>query len=154
RSFHGPESPLFEEIFVAYRCQDMKAADAAVEKLARQFPNSPLLPAARAFAAELLVAGKNAPPERRSHHSQADAINAYRVIVRDYPETPNALRALWRIGDLYALMDNRPEAQAAYERVLAVTQTGYDAERALLGIAVNFIAWDHVEEGEESLEIL
>ena len=154
RSFHGPESPLFEEIFVAYRCQDLKAADAAVAKLAKQFPNSPLLPAGRAFAAELLVAGKNAPPERRSHHSQADAINAYRVIARDYPETPNAIRAMWRIGDLYALMDNRPEAQAAYERVLAVTQTGYDAERALLGVAVNFIAWGHVEEGEESLEIL
>jgi TolA-binding protein len=154
RSFHGPESPLFEEVFVAYRCREAGKVDAALAKLSRDFPKSPLLAAALAIAAEMLVAGNNVPAEQRRDHSQMDAINAYRALIRDFPDSPNAHRAQWRIADLYALMEGRPEAQAAYEHVLARLEGGYDHDRALLGMAVNAIAWGRAKEGETALDSL
>lgn len=161
--FHqGPDLPLFEQVLGAYRCQDSGAAEAGMRALAQQFPASPLLPAARAFLAELVAAGRPSPAEPRNQPSQAplhlqgllDAIEAYRTVIRDFPESPNAVRAQWRIGDLFAQMGTRAEARAAYERVLSAVTSGYDADRALLGMAVNDAAWGRGRDAEQGFALL
>jgi tetratricopeptide (TPR) repeat protein len=154
RPLRGPDGLLLEEIAAAYRCQNLVTAEVALRKLAQHHAQSPLIPAALAFVAELKIAGQRDTPERRSHHSQMEAIEAYRLLIRDFPESPNAARARWRIGDLYGLMGSRPEARAAYEQAISANQHGFDADRASLGIARNFIALGRPREAVYTLSLL
>ncbi|TAJ08735.1 MAG: tetratricopeptide repeat protein [Nitrospirae bacterium] len=144
----GPTSPLFVQGLMAYTRQAWPEAEASFHQLLAQEPESPLADTTQAFLAELFVAGP--PTEQRG---QA-AIDAYRRIIRDFPQTSNAERAYWRIGDLYAGMDMRVEAQAAYEQGAAALSVGADADRAWLGLAATYGAEQRWPEAERILKRL
>ena len=133
---------------MAYTRQAWPEAEASFRQLLAQDPNSRLTDTAQAFLAELLVAGP--PVEQRG---QA-AIDAYRRIIRDFPQTSNAGRAYWRIGDLYVGMAMRVEAQAAYEQGAATLPEGADADRAWLGLAATYAAEQRWPEAERILRRL
>lgn len=130
----GPAASLFEQGLAAYARQAWPEAEASFRQILTQGSDGPLQEAAQAFMAELLVVAS--PAEQRGQ----TAIDAYRRIIRDFPETPNARRAYWRLGDLYAEKNMRVEAQAAYEQGAAALPAGADADRAWLGLAATYVA--------------
>nr|MBI3612539.1 tetratricopeptide repeat protein [Nitrospirota bacterium] len=138
----GPTTPLLVQGLLAYTRRAWSEAEASFRQLLVQDPNSPLADTTQAFLAELYVSG---PPTE--HRGQA-AIEAYRRIIRDFPQTSNAERAYWRIGDLYAGMDMRVEAQAAYEQGAAALPAGADLDRAWLGLATTYAAEQRWPEAE------
>ena len=83
----------------------------------------------QAFQAESAL--KSGNPEIRP----AEIIEQYRALMRDAPQSTNAKRAAWRIGDIYRTQGWYQEAQVAYQHALGLSdQDSYDANRALLGL--------------------
>lgn len=144
----GPGAASFMEGVEAYGRRDFKTARTAFRTIVEQHAGSPLVGPARAFLAELVAADK------ANARNRMPAIEAYRAVLRDFPRTPNAARAQWRVGDLYAEMGLRIEAQATYEHGLNDFLTGADADRALLGLAVNFTGWNKWREAEHRFQNL
>ncbi|MEW6542347.1 MAG: tetratricopeptide repeat protein [Nitrospirota bacterium] len=143
----GPGAGLFEQGVAASRRKDFRSAEQAFRALLQQHPTSPLAVPARAFLADLLVAG------RVTNRRRLEAIETYRALIRDVPHSPNAARAYWRMGDLLADLGMRVEAQGTYQLGMDST-SGADADRALLGLAVNFRAWGKLKEAEQAFQRL
>lgn len=140
----GPDAKQFDELLAAVAQHDYEVASAGLDAFATLNPDSAFLPAVLALRADTMVLRD--PTNRK----RADAINQYRILMRDYPKTANAVRAAWRIGDLYGAMGWLEEAKAAYEQVVSTTPPSYDADRALLGLAMTWGAmgkWSEAERG-------
>ena len=97
-----PEPQLTEaaELHVAHALSffdrgEWDAATQAFRQAAEQFSGSTVVPMVRAFLAEI-VSHKEQTTQRR-----LDAVQAYVELIRDFPDSANARRARWRIGDLY-----------------------------------------------------
>ncbi|MDE3018328.1 MAG: tetratricopeptide repeat protein [Nitrospirota bacterium] len=148
RSPDGPVNSLFVQGLVAYARKAWPEAEASFRQLLEQNPDGPFPDEARAFLAELLVLG-----DSTAQRGQA-AIDAYRRIIRDFPQTSNAERAYWRVGDLYVGLNMWVEAQAAYEQGAAVISAGADADRAWLGLAATYAAERRWPEAERILKRL
>lgn len=110
------------------------AAGQAFRQVAEQFPGPAVLPMVRAFLAEI--------PSRKEQTAQGrlDAVQSYVALIRDFPDSANAQRARWRIGDLYREMGWKAESQAAYQRAVAESSNARDAARAFLGLGVTGLA--------------
>lgn len=144
RPVSGAGGDLFQRGLDAHAEQRYGDASAAFWTVVEKHPHGPLADAARAFLAELQVTDGPTVQTRQL------AIDAYRRIIRDFPQSPNTARAYWRIGDLYVAMNMRTEAQGAYEHGIAQLGEGNDAERAALGLAVSFAAqrrWPEAARG-------
>lgn len=138
----GPGAAIFQNGLTAYAAKNHGEAGAAFFTIVEKHPRSPLADAARAFLAELQITDAPTPQTRQL------AIDAYRRLIRDFPGSPNAARAYWRIGDLYVAMNMRAEAQGAYEHGVVRLGEGVDADRAILGLAASFAAQGHWPEAE------
>lgn len=110
------------------------AAHLAFRQAAEQFPGPTVVPMARAFLAEILVR------QDRTTQRRLDAVQAYVELIRDFPESANAQRARWRIGDLYRELGWTAESQAAYQRAVAESMNARDAARAFLGLGMTWLA--------------
>ncbi len=148
RPVAGAGGEAFEQSVRAYEQGDAAAAESAFDQFARRFPASELLPAVRAFQAELLLR------QSRADRSVQQAIELYRTLLRDTANSPNGARARWRLGDLYAEQGFQVEARSHYERGLADSANPYDANRSLLGLAVLFMQAEKWKEAEQSFELL
>ncbi|WP_447972063.1 tetratricopeptide repeat protein [Nitrospira sp. Kam-Ns4a] len=144
----GPAAAVFERGTTSYRQGHLPEARLAFQQVVEQHPSSPLVEPARAFLAELLVREKPGP------RGMMEAIEAYRALLLERPGSPNARRARWRIGDLYAAMGLRIEAQGSYERALTDLPDGPDADRAWLGLALNDVGWARWGEAEQAFRTL
>jgi TolA-binding protein len=144
----GAGAAAFEQGVNAYEHHRYQEAKEAFQQVVAQHPDSVLVEPARAFLAELLLA------DQRTQRGFAEAIAAYFAILRDFPSSPNQARNRWRLGDLYTAMELYAEAQGMYERALADSPTGQDEERALLGLAVNFLKWEKWQEAERYFQLL
>ncbi|MBI5854055.1 MAG: tetratricopeptide repeat protein [Nitrospirae bacterium] len=145
---YAPGSLPFREALAALEQRAYPAAVTAFQRVIEKFPQSPLAAASEAFLAEIHVMKALTP------QSRADAIGQYRHLAVSHPDSPNALRAYWRMGDLYAGMGLYPEAQGAYARLLAEGQAGRDVDRALLGSGVNKLHWGKGEGAAADFEAL
>jgi TolA-binding protein len=141
----GPDAERFAQGVESYRRGRLPLARAAFAQVLKGQPSGPTASAARAFLAEIQVA------ERPGSTGLTTAIDAYRALAQELPDTPNGRRARWRIGDLYAALGLRVEAQGTYERALAELPEGPDADRALLGLAVNAVEGGKLPEAERAL---
>ncbi len=148
RPFYAPGSLLFLEGLAALQQRAYVDAASAFQRVAEKFPKSSLAAPAEAFLAEIHLF-KAATPQ-----SRAAAIGQYRHLIVAYPNTDNAWRAYWRIGDLYMGMGQYPEAHGAYARGLKEAKPGEDRERALLGSAVNKLLWGRGIEATDDFETL
>lgn len=108
-------------------------AGQAFRQTAENFPG-PVVPMVRAFLAEIL-SRKEQTTQRR-----LDAAQAYVELIRDFPDSANAQRARWRIGDLYRELGWTAESQAAYQRAVAESSNTRDAARAFLGLGMTWLA--------------
>ncbi len=142
------EAAQFLEAVTAYRRGAYEAAQSGFDAFVMLYPESALIPASVAFNAELTVL--NEPVNRK----RAEAVNQYRTLIRAYPKDSNAVRAEWRIGDLYREMEWFHEAQSAYEQALGRAQDAGDKERAILGLALTFGSLGRWKDAVEAFQTI
>lgn len=137
------------EGYTAYKKGAWPEARRLFENIVKEHPASPLIPAAQAFLAELAL------NEDLSAQNRPEAIQTYKKLLRDYPQSANARRAEWRIADLYLEQGWLQEAQAHYEQAMAHSlHLPFDANRALLGLGYTFMAmrkWSDAEHAFANL---
>ena len=139
----GIDALAWQEGLAAYQKQRWTEARRFFEQIVAQYPDSSLAASAHAFLVELSLR------QDASGRSRPDGIQAYKKLIRNYPQSLNARRAEWRIADLYLEQGWLQEAQAAYEQAMAHSlHLPFDGARALLGLGNTFMAmrkWNDAE---------
>jgi TolA-binding protein len=139
----GPDGARFSEGVTAFAQERDQDADQAFTSLVSEYPASPLKGASLAFMADLIA-------KRGTDHQRRQAIDAYRALIRADPSSANALRARWRIGDLYAQGRWLVEAKASYEQSLA--ESPLEGPRALLGLGLVFLEGGQWKDAEHAFQ--
>jgi TolA-binding protein len=135
----------WHEGYAAYKKGAWPEARRLFEKIVAEHSESLQAPAAQACLAELAL------QEDPSTRNRPEAIQIYKTLLRDYPQSANAGRAEWRIADLYLEQGWLQEAQALYERAMARSlRLPFDGDRALLGLGYTFMAMRKWSEAEQA----
>lgn len=79
----------------AYGKGEWTQARRLFEKVVSQQPESALTPTAMTFLAETAL------KENTSNGNRLEALDRYKTLLRDYPQSVNAKRAEWRMADVY-----------------------------------------------------
>jgi tetratricopeptide (TPR) repeat protein len=141
----GIDALAWQEGQSAYRKNAWLEAQRFFGKIVKEHPESPLAPSAKAFLVELLLR------EDISGQTRSEAIQEYKKILRDHPQSSNARRAEWRIADLYFEQRAFQEAQAFYENAMAHSvNLPFDSNRALLGLGYTFMAMGKWSDAEHA----
>ncbi|HZS12508.1 MAG TPA: tetratricopeptide repeat protein [Nitrospirales bacterium] len=127
--------PTFARALDAYRRHDLKGAEQGFRATLAHIGEGPIAESARAYLAETILALDSSPPKR------LQAIEVYRTLVMQAPDSPNAVRAIWRQGDLYISLGMFVEAKALYERAAGSAPTQWDRDRALLGLGYGYVKY-------------
>lgn len=145
----GIDGLAWQEGQSAYRKGAWADARRFFETITKQHPGSPLLPSAKAYLIELSLR------DDASSRGRSDAVQAYKTLLRDHPQSQNARRAAWRIADLYLEQGWLQEAQAAYEQAMAqALHLPFDGNRALLGLGYTFMAMRKWTDAEQAFVTL
>ncbi|HEU4683466.1 MAG TPA: tetratricopeptide repeat protein [Nitrospira sp.] len=140
------ESKDFDEVVAAYQRGAYEEAQAGFDAILLRRPESALAGAAAAFRAELTVLRDPTTKKR------AEAVAQYRTLLRTHPNDVNAIRAQWRIGDLYREMGWLHESKSAYEQALSRAEWPEDRERAMLGLGFAAMALGQWKEAERAFQ--
>lgn len=141
----GIDGLAWQEGQAAYHKGAWEEAQRLFSTIVQRHPQSPLVPSAQAFLIELSLRRDS------SGRARSEAIQAYKKLLRDYPQSQNAKRAEWRIADLYLEQGWLQEAQAAYEQSMAHSlHLPFDGNRALLGLGYTFMAMRKWVEAERA----
>jgi tetratricopeptide (TPR) repeat protein len=70
-----------------------------------------------------------------------DALSAFQEAVVRYPDSENAVRGLWRMGQVYRGLALYPESVASFRRVLTRYPKSPFSVKSRLGIAQTYLAW-------------
>lgn len=144
----GMDALALQEGINAYGKGEWAQARRLFEKVMSQQPESSLTPTAMTFLAETAL------KERTSNGNRLEALERYKTLLRDYPQSMNAKRAEWRMADLYLLQGWHQEAQSMYERALSHNPQSTDGERALLGLGYIALGTKKWREAEQTFEDL
>jgi tetratricopeptide (TPR) repeat protein len=135
----------WHEGYAAYKKGEWPEARRLFEGIITEHPDSPQAPAAQACRAELAL------QEDPLFRNRPEAIHLYKILLRDYPQSTNARRAEWRLGDLYLEQGWLQEAQSLYEQAMAHSlHLPFDGDRALLGLGYTFMAMRKWSEAEHA----
>lgn len=148
RTMEGPGVVQFQEAVKAFARGQYAAARAGFSALDTLDSSSALIPPIKAFLAELTLI------ENPSDHARGEALTLYRGIIGSYPKNPNAFRAHWRVGDLYADMGWLQDAIAAYKYALSLELPRHDADRTLLALGVVFGELGRLPEAERVFDMV
>lgn len=141
----GIDGLAWQEGQSAYKKQAWAEAQRFFAKIVTDYPESPLVPSAKAFLIELALR------EDSSGQGRALGIQEYKKLVRDHPQSINARRAEWRIGDLYFEQGWYQEAQVFYEQAMAHAESRhFDGPRSLLGLGYAYMAMGKWSEAEHA----
>jgi tetratricopeptide (TPR) repeat protein len=141
----GIDGLAWQEGLSAYKKRAWPEARRFFEKLLREHADSSLIPSVQAFWVELSL------QEDSSGASRSQAIEEYKKLLRDHPQSSNARRAEWRMADLYFEQGAFQEAQAFYEQAMAHSLTLlFDNNRALLGLGHAFMAMGKWSDAEHA----
>ncbi len=114
--------------------EEHEAAAWAFRRAEEKSANPALVPMARAYQAEAHIRRNGSAPGRSA------AVELYQSLLREFPDSANAVRAGWRLGDLFARQGWHIEAQAAYERSAKDAKNPRDVSRAMLGLGLTHVA--------------
>lgn len=124
-----PEWSQFEQGVTLYKQRQYLEARLHFTAMLREQLDTPLRSAMQAFLAESAL--KSGAQDVRP----IEIIDQYKTLMREDPQSTNAKRAAWRIGDVYRVEGWLQEAQIAYQHALSLTERdSYDANRAMLGL--------------------
>ncbi len=141
----GIDGLAWQEGQSAYKKEAWAEAQRFFTKIVTDYPESPLVPSAKAFLIELALR------EDSSGQGRALGIQEYKKLVRDHPQSVNARRAEWRIGDLYFEQGWYQEAQVFYEQAMAHAESRhFDGPRSLLGLGYAYMAMGKWSEAEHA----
>ena len=141
----GMADLAWHEGYAAYKKGEWPEARRLFERIITEHPDSPQAPAAQACRAELAL------QEDPLFRNRPEAIHLYKILLRDYPQSTNARRAEWRLGDLYLEQGWLQEAQSLYEQAMAHSlHLPFDGDRALLGLGYTFMAMRKWGEAEHA----
>lgn len=131
-----PESPdwgKFERGVVLYNQGRYLEARLQLSNIPRDHGDLPFRSSLQAFLTESSL--KSSAQELRP----LEIIDQYKALIREDPQSTNAKRAAWRIGDVYRVEGWYQEAQIAYQHALSLSERdSYDANRAMLGLGYVF----------------
>ncbi|MFO0707594.1 MAG: tetratricopeptide repeat protein [Nitrospira sp.] len=144
----GMDALALQEGINAYGKQAWEQARRFFTKVVSQQPESSLTPTALAFLAETAL------HEDTSNANRIQAFDRYKTLLRDYPNSLNAKRAEWRLGDLYLQQGWHQEAQSLYERALSHNPNSMEGERALLGIGYTALSMKKWRDAEHTFDDL
>ena len=97
----GMDALALQEGISAYGKGEWAQARRLFEKVVAQQPESSLTPTAMTFLAETALR------EKDSNGNRLEAIDRYKTLLRDYPQSANAKRAEWRMADIYLSQDRK-----------------------------------------------
>lgn len=141
----GIDALAWQEGQSAYKKNAWVQAQRFFGKIVDDHPESSLVPSAKAFLVELSLRDES------SGHNRSEAIQEYKKLLRDHPQSSNARRAEWRIADLYLEQGWYQEAQAFYEQAMAHSlHLPFDGSRALLGLGHTFMATGKWRDAEHA----
>ncbi|NJN71161.1 MAG: tetratricopeptide repeat protein [Nitrospira sp.] len=141
----GIDALAWQEGQSAYKKNAWVEAQRFFGKIVNDHPESALLPSAKAFLVELSLRDES------SGRNRSEAIQEYKKLLRDHPQSSNARRAEWRIADLYFEQGWYQEAQAFYEQAMAHSlHLLFDGNRALLGLGYTFMATGKWRDAEHA----
>ena len=146
RMAEGPGALQFHAAVEAFSQGQYAVARTDFNKLLALESSSELIPPLKAFLAELTVI------EEPTDHGRREAIAQYRTVIGSYPKDPNAFRALWRVGDLYAQLRWFQEAIVAYEYALSQELPRPDADRSMLALGSAFGELGRWTEAERAFD--
>jgi tetratricopeptide (TPR) repeat protein len=126
------ESPAwnqFEQGVALYLHGQFIEARVHFSNMLREHREPKLTASVQAFLTESVL--RSGSSEMRS----IEIIEQYRTLMREDPQSTNAKRAAWKIGDVYRADGWYQEAQTAYQHALGLSDyDSYDANRAMLGL--------------------
>lgn len=129
RLAEGPEWKQFERGVGLYNHGQYLEARLHFTNMLQDHRESPLKSSIQAFLAESTLQSHD--PEVRP----LNIIDQYKTLMRENPQSTNAKRAAWRIGDVYRVEGWFQEAQIAYQHALSLSdRDSFDANRAMLGL--------------------
>ncbi|MBL8039583.1 tetratricopeptide repeat protein [Nitrospira sp. CMX1] len=141
----GIDGLAWQEGQSAYKKQTWAEAQRFFAKIVTDYPESPLVPSAKAFLIELALR------EDSSGQGRSLGIQEYKKLLRDHPQSLNARRAEWRIADLYFEQGWYQEAKVFYEQALAHSEGHqFDGPRSLLGLGYACMAMGKWSEAEHA----
>ncbi|MGB4068323.1 MAG: tetratricopeptide repeat protein, partial [Nitrospira sp.] len=141
----GIDGLAWQEGRSAYRKNAWPEAQRFFGRIVKEHPESPLVPSAKAFLVEILLQNEV------TGQTLSEAIQEYKTLLRDYPQSLNARRAEWRVADLYFEQGAFQEAQASYENAMAHSvNLPFDGNRALLGLGYTFMAMGKWSDAEHA----
>jgi tetratricopeptide (TPR) repeat protein len=141
----GIDALAWQEGQSAYQKNAWVQAQRFFGKIVNDHSDSSLVPSAKAFLVELSLRDES------SGHNRSEAVQEYKKLLRDHPQSSNARRAEWRIADLYFEQGWYQEAQAFYEQAMAHSlHLPFDGNRALLGLGHTFMATGKWRDAEHA----
>jgi TolA-binding protein len=141
----GIDGLAWQEGLSMYQKQAWAEAQRFFRTIVTAHPDSPLVPSAKAFLIELALRDDS------SSQGRSVGIQEYRKLVRDYPQSLNARRAVWRVADLYFEQGWYQEARVFYEQAMAHAEgQPFDRSRALLGLGYAHMAMGKWSDAEHA----
>ncbi len=141
----GIDALAWQEGKSAYKKHAWVEAQRFFGKIVKDHPESSLVPSAKAFLVEVSLR------DEFSGRNRLEAIQEYKKLLRDHPQSANARRAEWRIADLYFEQGWYQEAQAFYEQAMGHSlHLPFDGNRALLGLGHTFMATGKWRDAEHA----
>lgn len=142
-----PEWKQFERGVGLYQHGQYLEARLHFTNMLRDHRESPLKSSIQAFLAESTL--QTHDPDVRP----LDIIDQYKTLMRESPQSTNAKRAAWRIGDVYRIEGWLQEAQIAYQHALSLSERdSFDANRAMLGLGYVQRGFKNWKESTQTFE--
>ncbi len=129
RLTESPEWSQFERGISLYNHGQYLDARLHFSAMLREHRDSQLKSSMLAYLAESMLRSGD------SEIRPLEIIDQYKTLMREDPQSTNAKRAAWRIGDVYRVEGWFQEAQIAYQHALSLSERdSFDANRAMLGM--------------------
>lgn len=138
----------FKTILQAYQEGQFALAVSETDRLLQQVPKGPLSETASFLRGDLHLKWA----ETGGAHHLDDALGAFKEAQMMHPDSENAVRSLWRMGQVYEKMGFYYEAIGSFKRILLRHPNSRFALLARIGIAETYRGWEKWKEAADAYE--
>ncbi|MBI3803003.1 MAG: tetratricopeptide repeat protein [Nitrospirae bacterium] len=147
-NYATPEEDPFKKILEEYRGNNFARAAAATDQLLQRLSEGPLSETASFLRGDIQLKWAQTGGTKHLHR----AISAFHEAQQRYPDSENAIRGLWRIGQAYEQLGFNYEAIGSFKRILLRHPNSRFAPLAQIGIAQTYRGWKKWTEAAEAYE--